>query len=635
MAVQAGDKRVSGRLARRLSLTLVGIVAVAALLLGALSLYFEWQSVNAGFDQQLKSIANMASLRVDGDAFQTIKTPADSDRAEYKATADWLHTVMKAEGLAFGYSVVLSKNEKPQLVVDGSDKPEAVGHEYADMDPALIELYRTGKPTSAAIYTEAGYGVLKTGYAPILNSKQELVGAVAVDLSAARIYATMWRQALLYGIAWLLITLVASVVALTLARSIAARVTPLSAAARAMAEGELDVPVPGAAKTRRPDELDALRAGLASMQANLTALVSDLKSSANQVVAATGEGLAAVENVGRMARDASEAMSQVAIGTNDQAASAAAVSGFVTQFTQGMNQFIAAADSQAAIVAQAAAEAAEIARVTEQVVAAAQSAAASAVQTNDAARTGSGAVSETVAAVRQIAGAVQAASQGMEKLSIQAAHIGEISSTIQELAEQSSLLALNAAIEAARAGEHGRGFAVVADEVRKLAGRSGKSAEQITLILGGIRTDVDATLGQVRSGMTALDDGSVKAERARAALTAIEESAGRTREQIERVVADSTHNLDMARRIDQKAGQAAHEVQTSTGSARTVAAGGQKAESAVQNVAAISEETAALSGTTQQLMTRVAATTREVQKALEALDGVARNLQQTTYQFRT
>ena len=71
----------------------------------------------------------------------------------------------------------------------------------------------------------------------------------------------------------------------------------------------------------------------------------------------------------------------------------------------------------------------------------------------------------------------------IQELDSHSKSIGKIVKVISSIADQTNLLALNATIEAARAGEMGKGFAVVADEVRKLAEQSMNATREIASII--------------------------------------------------------------------------------------------------------------------------------------------------------
>lgn len=83
-------------------------------------------------------------------------------------------------------------------------------------------------------------------------------------------------------------------------------------------------------------------------------------------------------------------------------------------------------------------------------------------------------------------------------ISERANKIGSVVTTINRVAEQTSLLSLNAAIEAEKAGEYGLGFAVVAREIRRLA-------DQTAVATLGIERIVSEMQGSVSSGVMEMD----------------------------------------------------------------------------------------------------------------------------------
>ena len=125
----------------------------------------------------------------------------------------------------------------------------------------------------------------------------------------------------------------------------------------------------------------------------------------------------------------------------------------------------------------------------------------------DSVEKGRDSINEVIESMKKIDNQMNLISETVLKLAEQNRTIGEITSSVADIADQSNLLAVNAAIEAAKAGEHGRGFTVVAQEIRSLADQSKKATAQVKEILNEINKSVNQAVGVTEQGSRTVEEG--------------------------------------------------------------------------------------------------------------------------------
>jgi methyl-accepting chemotaxis protein len=225
----------------------------------------------------------------------------------------------------------------------------------------------------------------------------------------------------------------------TFMRAISRPLQEAAELAHHLAQGDLTYSV-GASST---DATGRMLTALGGVSRNLTTMVADIRSTADEIDTASGE---------------------IASGNSDLSSRT---------------------ESTASSLQETAASIEELTATVRQSADNAQAANALARDASNVAREG-GAL-------------VQGVVQTMDQINSQAKKIGEIIGTIDGIAFQTNILALNAAVEAARAGEQGRGFSVVASEVRLLAQRSAESAREIRTLIGSSVEQIDAGVNKVQA----------------------------------------------------------------------------------------------------------------------------------------
>ncbi len=286
---------------------------------------------------------------------------------------------------------------------------------------------------------------------------------------------------------------------------IARPISSLNGALGEMADGNLDISIPGA---DRGDEIGDLAKTVLVIRENAEQKARDdaeYKVRQDQIAAERRKA-----DMVKLADDFESAVGEivetVSSASTELEASASTLTS-TAEHAQELTTMVAAASEEASTNVQS------VASATEEM----------ASSVNEISRQ----VQESARMANEAVDQARKTNDRVGELSKAAGRIGDVVELINTIAAQTNLLALNATIEAARAGTAGRGFAVVASEVKALAEQTAKATGEIGQQIAGIQAATQESVGAIRAISGTIEKLS---EISSAIAAAVEEQGAATQE---------------------------------------------------------------------------------------------------------
>ncbi|MCR5432190.1 MAG: hypothetical protein K6E95_06505 [Lachnospiraceae bacterium] len=462
------------RLSLRTKITL--IIAISSVLCLGIFGFVCYQRVSKELIEQIRAealhIAEIAASEIDGDSYATI---SDYDDDAFVEVYDGLIKYRESSVVEYIYTMRQTGPQKSVFVVDTDpDEPGEIDEEYDWLE--VFDTVYGGTPAWDEDLTVDEWGVFISGYAPIFDSNNKVVGLVGCDVSLNE----MNRDVAVVG--GLVITLVAifSIVLILLAGIIGFKLgrnlKALYLKVHEINSGDADLTKQ--VTINSGDELETI-AG------EVNTFISHIRE---QMVGAAGTSEIVAEN--------SEAMESL---VEECRGSLSGIASDLLRLSESMKD--TSSDTSAILDG--------INKSSDIVERAYEN---SNRKADDANRISSeaGEMERKIAQKSQNTTAmVDSLKERLEEaaLKCQAVHeIEELADKILKVSSTTKMLSLNASIEAARAGEAGRGFSIIAGDVQDLSSQITELVENIRETNEQVIVSVEGLIDNVKETTGFLND---------------------------------------------------------------------------------------------------------------------------------